>query len=276
MKKTIMAAAVLAFLSSAAFAANHEGHDNSPPATQMNGRMVQTDRMVKHDKTTTNHLGTTKQGSVKHTQTTPEHGTRVVSHSSYHHHTPSTMAKSHELDRELSLGIGGVYSFAKDSYDARLSNTGLAANVQMLWHATHHLALGLDYSALAPQHRRTSKGGEYGYKNLRSHNITMAGKLTLNPWNRMQIYMPMGVGMSQVSLKGSGTRDGVTSSESDHKWGLGLFAGLGLQYNLTESLFMGMEYRYNIAFVQSDDLNRYGKDRYLDFHSAMLKMGMRF
>ena len=209
-----------------------------------------------------------------HTRTTPTHGTRVISQSSYHHHTPSDKASQAEA-RELSFGIGGVYSFDKDDHGDRLSNTGMAGNVQMLWKSTDHLSLGLDYSILAPQHRSAS-GGNYRYKNLRAHNISFAGKLTFNPWHRMQVYMPMGIGASQVSLKGSGTRDGITSSESDHKWGVGLFAGLGMQYNLTNKVFMGLEYRYNLAFVKGDDLNRYGKNNYLDFHSAMLKVGMRF
>ncbi len=275
MKKTVITAAVWALMSTAAFAAHHEDHDTSPPALSHTGAVLQTDTKVTHDKTTINKMGTTQEGSMVHTRTTPEHGTRVVSQSNYHHHTPSAWALNQELKREVSLGIGGVYSFDKDTYGDRLSNTGMAGNLQMLWKSTDHLALGLDYSILAPQHRSAS-GGNYRYKNLRAHNISMAGKLTFNPQHRMQIYMPMGIGASQVGLKGSGTRDAVTSSQSDHKWGVGLFAGLGMQYNLTNTVFMGLEYRYNLAFVKGDDLNRYGKDNYLDFHSAMLKVGMRF
>lgn len=273
MKKTTYALAALLFLTGAAFAANHGTHTAAAPT----GKMVQKDTMLKHDVSTTDKMGTTQHGSMTHTQTTPEHGTRVVSHSEYRHHTPSTMAMAHDKKGEVSFGLGGSYSFAKDSYGARLSNTGLAASMQMLWN-THspNLAIGFDYSMMAPQHRSTSKGGDYSYKNLRAHNLSLAGKFTINPWHRLNVYMPMGVGASYVSLKGSGTRDGVSTSDSDHKWGMGLFAGLGLQYNLTEDLFMGLEYRYNLAFVKSDDLNRYGKDRYMDFHSAFLKLGMRF
>lgn len=273
MKRTIVTVAVLALMSGAAFAAHHDGHDSSPPAGQ---RVVQTDKMVKHDMTTTNKMGTTKEGSMKHTQTTPAHGTRVISESSYKHHTPSAMARSHELKRELTLGMGGSYSFAKDSKGARLSDMGLSGGVQMMWHTSPHLAIGMDYAALTTQPRSNSRGGNYGDKHFHAHNLSLAGKLTLNPWSRMQVYVPMGVGMSQVSLKGAGTRDGVTSAESDHKWGLGMYAGLGMQYNLTDTLFMGLEYRYHLAFVKTDDLNRYGRDRYTDFHSAMLKVGMRF
>ena len=51
----------------------------------------------------------------------------------------------------------------------------------------------------------------------------------------------------------------------------------GLQYNLSKDIFMGLEYRYTVAFVKADDLNRYyGKDNYLQFHSAFFRIGTRF
>ena len=276
MNKTTLAVLAVCYLAGGALAAPAT-HGTTTPVAAKPGHVIQTDTKTSYDKSTTNKMGTTNQGSMTHTQTTPEHGTRVVSHSQYHYHTPSQMAMANDKRGEVSLGIGGTYSFAKDSYDARLSNTGLAGSMQLLWNTRHpRLAVGFDYSMLAPQHRSNSKGGNYSYKDLRAHNLSLAGKFTFNPWDRLNVYMPMGVGATHINLKGSGTREGVNSSESDNKWGMGLFAGLGVQYNLTEDLFMGLEYRYNFAFVKADDLNSYGKDRYMDFHSAFLKMGMRF
>lgn len=276
MNKTLLAALAIVVLASGAMAKPAIRGTTAPEATPM-GRVVQTDTMRSYDVSSTNKKGTTNYGGTRHTRTTAEHGTQVISETEYNNYTPTKTSYASDKKGEVSFGIGGTYSFAKDTYDARLSNTGLAASMQLLWNTKYpHLALGFDYSMLAPQHRSTSKGGDYSYKDLRAHNISLAGKFTINPDSRLNVYMPMGVGMSHVSLKGSGTREGVTDSESDKKWGLGLFAGLGLQYNLTEDLFMGLEYRYTLTFVKADDLTRYGKDRYVDFHSAALKLGMRF
>lgn len=271
MKKTIVMAAAVAFLSGAAFAA----HTDAAPAAAK-GRTV-TDTKTTYDVSSTNKKGTTSYGGMRHTQTTPEHGTRLISQSSYSGNTPSLMARANDKKAELSLGLGGTYSYAKDDYGARLSNTGLAGSLQMLWHLNPHFALGADYTMLAPQSRdNAARGGSYQYRDLRAHSLALAGKWTVNAWDRLNLYVPMGLGATHVGLKGSGVRDGAYSSDSDGKWGLGLFAGLGLQYNLTDTVFMGLEYRYHLAFVKSDDLNRFGKDKNLDFHSAMLRVGMRF
>lgn len=272
MKKQLVVAAALAFLAGTAMAANHTGHDSSPPAM----RVVQTDRVVKHDTTTTDKKGTTQSGSMTHTQTTPKHGTKVISHHDYHHHTPSDMAVSNDKKWESSIGLGGSYSFAKDSYDARISDMGLAAGMQFMWRANPHLAFGLDYTMMAPQHRSNNRGGHYDYKNLRAHHMSVAGKYTINAWDKINFYIPMGVGASKISLKGSGIRDGVASSQSDSHWGVSLYAGLGMQYTLTDDLFLGVEYRYYMPFIKTNDLNDYGKDRYMDFHGAFLRLGMRF
>ena len=272
MKKLTLAVAALALLLSPAIAANHTGHDSSPP---MN--VVQTDKMVKYEKTTTDDMGTTTQGSMKHTQTTAAHGTKVISESSYHHHTPSAKAMANDKKRELSLGLGGAYSFAKDNADARISDLGLAVGAQMMWHANKYLALGLDYTMMAPQaHSNNRGGGNYNYSKLRAHHIDLAGKLTLGRWHKMSFYSPMGIGLSKIALKSSGTRDGVTTSESKDKWGMNFYIGAGLQYDLTDDLFLGLEYRYYMPFIKTEDLSRYGKDKYIDFHSAFLRMGMRF
>ena len=174
------------------------------------------------------------------------------------------------------MGFGGSYSFAKDNYGTRLSDMGLAGNAQLLWRLNPHLAIGLDYTMMAPQPHGDLRGGDYQYDKLRAHHISLAGKYTLNAWDKMNVYIPMGVGASHLSLKGSGTRDGIPSTQSESKWGMGFYIGLGTQYNLTDDLFMGLEYRYHMPFVKGDDLNRYGRDRSIDFHSAMLRMGMRF
>ena len=57
---------------------------------------------------------------------------------------------------------------------------------------------------------------------------------------------------------------------------MNFYIGAGLQYDLTCDLFVGLEYRYYMPFIKTDDLNSYGKNRYMDFHNVSLLIGMRF
>ena len=219
MKKLTLAVAALAFLSVQAFAGNHRGHENSPPA-----------------------------------------------HPAAHH----------EKMGELSLGMGGNYSFAKDNRGTRMSDMGLAGGMQLMWHLNKHLAVGMDYTMMAPQAHSDFRDGAFDYNKLRAHHMDLAGKLTLLKGDKMSFYSPMGVGMSHISLKSSGTRDGAPVAESKDKWGMNFYIGAGMQYDLSDGLFVGVEYRYYMPFIKTDDLSRFGKDRYMDFHNIGLRMGMRF
>lgn len=277
MKKMTFAVSALLFLAGAAFAAQPAAKTTAAPARPAQPRMVQTDTTTVYDVSTKDKTGTTSYGVVEQTQTTPKGGTRVVSQVEYADYTPSKMALANEKKAEMSLGVGASYSFNKDTQDARFSNIGLAGTAQVLWDVSDHFALGADYMLLTPHSRNNHRGGDYKYEKLRLNGVALAGKYTINAWDSLSVYVPMGVGMANVRMKGYGTRGGEYTAQSSDKWGLDLFAGLGLQYNLTEDLFMGLEYRYTAAFVKSDDLNRYyGKDSYLRFHSAFLRVGTRF
>ena len=237
MKKLTLAVAALALVSCPAFAATHTGHDNSPPATH-------SDHMISE------------------------------THTKKHHKTSEHY--SHEKTGELSLGVGGSYSFAKDDYGTRMSDMGIAGGMQMMWHLNKHLAIGLDHTMMAPQAHSDFRGGAYDYNKLRAHHMGLAGKLTVFSWDKMSLYSPMGIGISKIELKSSGTRGGIPVAESADKWGMNFYIGAGMQYDLSDGLFVGLEYRYYMPFIKTDDLSRYGKDRYMDFHNIGLRMGMRF
>lgn len=273
MKRGIMAVAAMALLAGTAFAQQAPAAAQSVPA-----RVIQQDTTTVYDVSTTNKRGTTQYGMVAQTQTTPQGGTRIISQTAYEDYSPSKMALANQKKGEVSLGVGASYTAAKDSAGARLSDVGWSGTAQVMWDMTDHLALGVDYMLLAPHSRNNHRGnGSYKYSDLRYNGVGLAGKYTLNAWDTWRVYIPMGVGAAQVRMKSAGKRGGVATAQSDDKWGLDLFAGLGLQYNLTKDLFMGLEYRYTVAFVKSDDLNRYyGKNQYFQFHGAFLRMGMRF
>lgn len=273
MKKAILALGALGLLSGGAFAQNMQNTTTPRPQP----RVVQQDTTTVYDVSTTNKKGTTQYGMVEQTRTTPKGGTRVVNQMEYSDYTPSKMALANEKHAEVSLGVGGTYSFGKDKAGARMTDPGMAATAQILWDASDHFALGADYMLLSPDSRTNHRQGTYKYDKMRLNSIALAGKYTFNAWDTWRVYLPLGVGAAQARMKSSGKRDGNETSQSSDKWGLDLFAGLGLQYNLTQDVFFGLEYRYTVAFVKANDLNRYyGKDRYLQYHSMFLRLGTRF
>ena len=265
MKRGMIAVLLLLFLA---------GGTMAQTANPAKGKVIKTDTTTVYDVTTTDKKGTTEYGIVEKTQTAPNGTTRVISQVEYSDYTPSKMAVANAKKGEVSLGFGLSQSYSKDREGMHFADLGMGGNAQVLMRSTEKLSLGLDYMLLTPH---DNKEGSFAYDKLRLNGVAFAGKYTLNPYDRLNFYLPMGVGMAQVRLKSYGTRDGVFNAESRDKWGLDLFAGLGMQYNLTETTFIGVEYRYVVAFVNSDDLNsRYGKGHYFQFHNAFLRLGMRF
>lgn len=273
MKKVLTAAAALVLVAGAAFA---QKAPKNCAAAKPAPRVVR-DTTTIYDVSSTDKKGTTQYGVVQQTQSTPEGGTRLISQVEYADYTPSKMALANAKKGEMSIGVGGVYSFNKDSFDARYANIGLAGTAQVLWEVTPAFALGVDYMLLTPHSRNNhNRGGDFKYEKERVNAIGMAGKLTLNAWDRTSVYIPLGVNMSQVRMKSFGVRDGAYSAASKDKWGLGLFAGLGVQYTLTENMFLGVEYRYIYDFVKDSKVGDFGRDKNFQYHAAFLRLGSRF
>ena len=221
-----------------------------------------------YDVNVKNKKGTTDYGVVERTVTNPQgkKSTQGVIYSAYE---PSKTARANAKGMEISLAAGETMSFNKDSDGNRYGTNGLAADVTLLKNMGDHLALGLDYALLHP------RGKTYAarrYHGMYTHNISLAGKMTLNPWDSMQVYLPMGVGMTNAQMKTVAAGDTL----KEDKWGASFYAGLGVQYDVTCWMFAGLEYRYSYAFISDKDLTPYHKDRDLQFHTLMLRMGMRF
>ena len=167
------------------------------------------------------------------------------------------------------MAAGETISYNKDDRNDRYATNGLAADISILKSMGSHLALGVDYAMLHP---RGKTHDDRHYHGLYTHNISLAGKLTVNPFDMFQVYMPMGVGMANARIKS--VTDTLNTSEN--KWGASFYAGLGVQYDITCWMFAGLEYRYNYAFISDKDLTPFHKDRNLQFHTAMMRVGMRF
>ena len=250
-------------------AANEAVLKKGEPALKVETTTTTTDV---YDVNVKNKKGTTDYGIVEQTVTNPQgkQHTQGVIYSAY---SPSKAAQTNAKEMEISLAAGETFFYNKDDNGNRYGTNGFAGSVTVLKKATDHLALGLDYTLLHPRGKtHTEDAGGRHYHGLYTHNISLAGKLTLNPWNSFQVYLPMGVGMANSRMKT--VNDSVSNNEN--KWGAAFYAGAGIQYNVTCWMFAGLEYRYSYAFISDKDLTPYHKDSNLQFHTLMMRMGLRF
>ncbi|MCQ2410861.1 MAG: outer membrane beta-barrel protein [Elusimicrobiaceae bacterium] len=253
----------------ATHAANEASLKKGEPKLKVNTTTTTTDV---YDVSVHNKKGTTDYGIAEQTVTGPK-GKQTSEGIIYSTYQPSKAAQANEKTMELSLAGGQTWPYSKDSRNDRYGTNGLAADISLLHRMSDHLAVGLDYMMLHPRAKTHETGVEQRhYHGFYSHNISLAGKLTLNPWGTLQVYMPMGVGMANARLKTDA--DGLRTNESH--WGAAFYAGLGMQYNITCWMFAGLEYRYTYDFIKDKDVTPFAKDRNLQFHTLLLRVGMRF
>lgn len=284
MNKSFVLAAAALFVASAAFAQkpaqSKEGRaavakaDAAVAADRkaMSTTGIQTTTTNVYDVTTTDKEGTLNYGVVE-SRTSGPRGNANSGGVVYSSYTPSKAALTNENNSEISLAGGAVYSFNKDDRGNRYAKTGMSAGASVLFGKTPHFAMGVDYMFLNPDGRTYNTDGERrNYHQVRAHNIALAGKYTLNVWDNTRFYIPMGAGFMNARMK----TNAEEASTSKDKWGASLYAGLGMQYDLTPDVFVGLEYRYVYAFINDNHLSEFGHDKDLQFHNAFLRLGMRF
>jgi len=246
-------------------AANEASLKKGEPKLKVNTTTTTTDV---YDVSVKNKRGTTNYAVAQESVTNAQGKTQTqgVIYESY---SPSKMARANARGMEVSLAGGMVMPYNKDDRSDRYGKNSLAANINALKDFGTHFAFGLDYMMLHPGSKTY---GARHYHGQYAHNISVAGKFTINPWDSFQVYVPMGGGMMNARMKT--VVDG--SDASENKWGASMYAGLGVQYDITAALFAGLEYRYVYGWISDKDLTPFHKDRNLQFHNVMLRLGMRF
>jgi len=248
-------------------AANEASLKKGEPNMHINTTTTRTDV---YDVDVKNNRGNTNYGIVEKTVT--KNGKSQTNGVVYETYEPSKTARANEKPREISIAAGETILYNKDANDGRYGTNGLAADATMLWALNPYLSLGADYMMLHPRAKTHGNGeAQRHYHGIYAHNISMAGKLTVNPWGTIQFYLPMGVGMMNARM-----RTDAAISDSENKWGASMYAGIGMQYDITDSLFTGLEYRYAYGWVSDKDLTPYHQDKNLQFHTVMMRLGMRF
>ncbi len=212
--------------------------------------------------------GTSDYGIIEESVTNAQ-GQTTTDGVAYSNYTPSRAARANEKRGEVSFAVGQTYSFNKDTEKDRYASNGIAAGASVLWDMAPHFGMGFDYMFLNPDGK--SHDGR-NYHRFRAHNIALGGKYTLNVWDNLRVYMPMGAGLMNARLK----TDAGDRSTSKDKWGASLYTGLGLQYDFSANIFAGLEYRYTYAFVSDKHLSDFGRDKDLQVHTVFFRLGTRF
>lgn len=276
MKKVLFAAALWVLGSAAVFAQHAAVQPNKSAAVKAADAKVESVRRSMDSTVTTNVYGmqeTDKYGTMDYGVASTTVNGQNQGDVMYATYDPSRSAVANSYDMEVSLTYGGSYSTNKAEGGDKYAKMGQAMGANILWNPCPYMGIGIDYMFLNPDGRHYGSGADrVSFHRFRAHNIALAGKLNLNAWSNWRVYIPFGAGMMNARLK----TDATGASTSKDKWGASLYAGLGVQYDITSTLFAGLEYRYTYAFISDKHLSDFNKDKNLQFHNVFFRMGMRF
>ncbi len=89
-------------------------------------------------------------------------------------------------------------------------------------------------------------------------NLMLSARYTLNPSDRVRLYVPFGIGCVAAEQKLDMNYYGTVYSAKQTQTKLGYFAGLGLEFDLGhEGWSLGLESRYNAFRFDSNSFVRY-------------------
>ena len=247
MKKVLFAAALWVLGSAAVFAQHAAVKPNKSAAVKAADAKVESVRRSMDSTVTTNVYGmqeTDKYGTMDYGVASTTVNGQNQGDVMYATYDPSRSAVANSYDMEVSLTYGGSYSTNKATGGHKYAKMGQATGANILWNPCPYMGIGIDYMFLNPDGRHYGSGADrVSFHRFRAHNIALAGKLNLNAWSN---------------------------------WRASLYAWLGVQYDITSTLFAGLEYRYAYAFISDKHLSDFNKDKNLQFHNVFFRMGMRF
>lgn len=178
--------------------------------------------------------------------------------------------------------------------DVKLGNTGFSAGLAFVRNITPVFAIGIDgnYAGFASGDtvtRTTSlifRPGvrplpgigdallmqqEYKYSTGIATGL-ITGRINFFPSAKTRLYIPVGAGVGHMFVKQKFT-NGEHDTTNSTSWAL--MAGLGLEFDIDETVIFGIEGRYNLIDLEDKLGDKIGKDRY-HYLTALLKIGCRF
>lgn len=156
--------------------------------------------------------------------------------------------------------------------DMDIGGSGFSLGFTALAYLNPYIAAGIDLSYTDNNYGNSIKYNSINYS-VRSEHIApmFTVKLQLLPRSPVRLYIPLGVGVdfARLTLKQSD----LVESTSDSSAGIALMAGVGVEVELSENTFAGVEGRY----MYSDFFGRGSYDiSHTGVTNILFKVGLRF
>lgn len=151
--------------------------------------------------------------------------------------------------------------------DIDLGKTGFSGGIGFHRNITPIFSLGLDgnYAQLGDKEQGTAK--------LRTGIVTglITGRINFFPSSSTRLYIPAGIGAGYMFSRVKEGKEHQTYSGTD----LAQMFGLGLEFDLDDSIIFGVEGRYYLVDVNDEVSKLTSRDR-LHYIDILLKLGIRF
>ena len=151
-----------------------------------------------------------------------------------------------------------------------MGNVGWAAGIGFYRNISRVVAFGLDgnYAQLGDGDERADKS----YFRTGAATGLVAVRVNFFPRRSTRIYIPAGIGVGHVFVRQNNDDNSHKTYNSTDLAGM---LGLGLEFDIDESIIFGAEGRYYMMRTRSDVKSQFGKDN-IHYGEILLKFGFRF
>lgn len=189
-------------------------------------------------------------------------------------------------DRLFSLFVGGANPMGSNSFnieaattkqDVKWGKTGVMYGVSILQFVHDFVGVGLEASGTNTTYAQTWVDGA-SYKTATSlWSGMVTGRLNLNPYQTVRVYVPAGVGLTYARNR---WRIDGANADVEKSLSYGYFVGMGVETNFNgPDKGVGVEVRYHGFGADLDNhaggTNIHGKKQ-LGYLAVLLKMNYRF
>lgn len=167
-------------------------------------------------------------------------------------------------------------------------DTGIQSGISYVYFINEHLGVGAEFSgAVFAEAEYNFYGAGLDYENIKTSmilfNAMATARINLNPYNRVRVYIPFGLGFTsaegKVKLAGHESGRYYKGEVTGNTTSLGYFAGVGLEADLGRSNWvLGGEVRYSGFQFDTDEFfngDGFGKKNY-SYLSVLAKIGYKF
>ncbi|MBR5609571.1 MAG: outer membrane beta-barrel protein [Elusimicrobiaceae bacterium] len=184
----------------------------------------------------------------------------------------------------FSVNLGGNFPFSttdeKDMYgeDIEWGDYGLQFGAQYLFFISDNLALGFDFQRADFEETsfdlqyRDAYGTVIGTEELKiktkTNNFMLAGRINILSNGDERLYVPIGIGVSQIKGKLKGPGGSISLNDSS----LSGYFGLGVEADINQNFIFGFEGRINFSNFKK---NSYDMDYNINYFSLLAKIGFK-